>query len=211
MTRDISRVLVLGPHTDDGEFGCGATIARFVEQGADVHYAMFSLCRQSVPEGYPEEVLRDEATEACEELGLGEDALVFFDYPVREFPAHRQEILENLVDMRDRLDPDLVIMPCGDDTHQDHETVHQEGWRAFKYRRVLGYEVPWNSRQFANDCFVTVTRDHIDKKMAALGRYESQRFRHYADEGFIRGLARMRGVQTRAEFAEAFELLRWSL
>ena len=27
------KVLVLAPHTDDGELGCGGTIARFVEEG----------------------------------------------------------------------------------------------------------------------------------------------------------------------------------
>ncbi len=30
------RVLVLAPHTDDGEFGAGGTIARLVEGGAEV-------------------------------------------------------------------------------------------------------------------------------------------------------------------------------
>jgi LmbE family N-acetylglucosaminyl deacetylase len=33
MGNDIETVLVLSPHTDDGEFGCGGTIAKMVEQG----------------------------------------------------------------------------------------------------------------------------------------------------------------------------------
>lgn len=34
---DNKRVLILAPHTDDGEFGCGGSIAKFIEQGADVY------------------------------------------------------------------------------------------------------------------------------------------------------------------------------
>ena len=29
-----NKILVLGAHPDDGEFGCGSTIARFIEEGA---------------------------------------------------------------------------------------------------------------------------------------------------------------------------------
>ena len=51
-------VLVLAPHTDDGELGCGGTIARFLEEGKEVYYVAFSTCRTSVPEGYPEDILK---------------------------------------------------------------------------------------------------------------------------------------------------------
>ena len=37
-----NRVLVLAPHTDDGELGAGATIAKLIEHGADVRYVAFS-------------------------------------------------------------------------------------------------------------------------------------------------------------------------
>ena len=47
------RVLVLAPHTDDGEFGCGGTMARLVEAGADVRYVAFSIATKSLPRGLP--------------------------------------------------------------------------------------------------------------------------------------------------------------
>src|SRR5205085_10557146 len=46
------RVLVLAPHTDDGEFGCGGTMARLVDAGADVRYVAFSIATKSLPAGY---------------------------------------------------------------------------------------------------------------------------------------------------------------
>jgi hypothetical protein len=38
--------------------------------------------------------------------------------------------------------------------------------------------------------------------------YETQKFRTYVDDEFIKGLARVRGAQIAAQYAEAFELLR---
>ena len=39
---DMKKVLVLAPHTDDGELGCGGTVARLLEEGCEVHFAVFS-------------------------------------------------------------------------------------------------------------------------------------------------------------------------
>ena len=52
MTGGWKRALVLAPHTDDGEFGCGGTMARLVEEGADVRYVAFSIATRSLPEGF---------------------------------------------------------------------------------------------------------------------------------------------------------------
>ena len=40
------RILVLAPHTDDGEFGCGGSIARFASEGNEVHYVAFSAAER---------------------------------------------------------------------------------------------------------------------------------------------------------------------
>lgn len=48
------RVLVLAPHTDDGEFGCGGTITKLINEGHEVYYAAFSACQQSVLPHYAE-------------------------------------------------------------------------------------------------------------------------------------------------------------
>jgi LmbE family N-acetylglucosaminyl deacetylase len=63
-------VLVLAPHTDDGEFGCGGTMARLVEAGADVRYVAFSIATRSLPEGFPPDTLAREVREATAELGI---------------------------------------------------------------------------------------------------------------------------------------------
>ena len=199
------RVLVLAPHTDDAELGCGGTVARLVEEGRDVHVAMFSLCDKSLPEGFFTDDLRREFTVAMGELGVCEGSLHVFDYAVREFPSLRQEILEDMVRLRGIVYPSLVLMPSLNDVHQDHATVAQEGLRAFKRSTVLCYEDPWNNFSFQNQMFVTLTDEQLEKKVAALYADVSQRGRDYTQPEFIRSLAHVRGVQKGVPYAEVFE------
>ena len=93
------RVLVLAPHTDDGEFGCGGTMARLVEAGAEVRYVAFSIATRSLPEGFPPDTLAREVRDATAELGIPADKLEVHDFDVRTFPARRQDILELLVSL----------------------------------------------------------------------------------------------------------------
>src|SRR5438067_1358122 len=93
------RVLVLGAHADD-EFGCSGTLARLIEGGADVHLVAFSMCQESVPKKYSPDILKHEAQQAAQTLGIPRENLRTYDFRVRHFPAHRQEILEELVRLR---------------------------------------------------------------------------------------------------------------
>ncbi len=209
--KDIQTILVLGPHTDDGEFGCGGAMAKFVEEGKEVYYATFSIAEESVPEGMPKDILLTEVKKASQTLGIKADNLINFRYRVRHFPQYRQDILEDLVKLRKELHPDLVFLPSNDDLHQDHQTIYHEGLRAFKFTRILGYEMPWNNLTITTNAFVLLEERHIEKKIAAIVCYESQvnAGRRYANEEFVRSLARTRGVQSGTHYAEAFQVIRW--
>ena len=205
------RVIVLAPHTDDGEIGAGGTIARLLEDGADVHYAVFSLCEESVGEGLPKDILRYEQLDAARTLGLPEENVLFFHFPVRRFPDHRQDILEELVKLNASLHPDLVLAPSLHDIHQDHATIANEALRAFKKTSILGYEEPWNNLTFNNQVFVTLEERHVRAKARAFSCYASQKDRPYADEGFFLSLAHCHGIQIGRGYAEVFETVRWIL
>ncbi len=205
------RVLVLAPHTDDGEFGCGGTIARMVQDGAEVHYIAFSTASRSLPPGFPTDTLLHEARAATATLGIPPERLTVHDFEVRTFPTVRQEILEILVEVNGRLQPDVVLMPSLGDIHQDHETIAREGIRAFKRTTVLGYEIPWNCFRFHQQTYVRLEPSHLDAKVAALGCYASQQHRNYANEEYIRNVARTHGIESGLELAEVFEVYRWIL
>ena len=155
------RVLVLAPHTDDGEFGCGGTIARLVDAGSDVRYAAFSIATRSLPDGFPPDTLAREVREATAELGIAEAQLTVHDFEVRTFPDRRQDILELLIALWDEWKPDAVLQPSVYDVHQDHQVVAAEGLRAFKRTTILGYEIPWNNFHFEYQAYVALERPHI--------------------------------------------------
>jgi LmbE family N-acetylglucosaminyl deacetylase len=196
------RVLVLCAHPDD-EFGCGGTIARFVEEGATVSYVAFSRCRDSLPEGYN---LGLEMLESTKTLGIENPKL--YDFPVRWFQMYRQNILEKLIELRDEVKPDLVLLPSLLDVHQDHATLAAEGLRAFKLTSMLSYELPWNTLSFQNTCFIRLEERHVERKIAALATYKSQAHRTYSRPEVMRSLAVIRGMQSGNAYAEMFEVVR---
>ena len=205
----IKKILIFGPHTDDGEWGCGASIAKWVEDGHKVFYVAFSAAEESVQKNLPESILRQEIILATKELGILPDHLKVFEYRVRYFPRDRQEILEDMIRLRAEVSPDIVVIPCTNDTHQDHEVINREAFRAFKRSTLLGYEIPWNNRRVDLNFFNVVSRKHVDRKIASIAAYRSQLFRapNYID--LINSLAIQRGNQVGFEFAEAFEVIRW--
>jgi LmbE family N-acetylglucosaminyl deacetylase len=203
------RVLVLAPHTDDGEFGCGATIAKLAATGSEVYYVAFSSASKSVPKGLPPDILATEVKQATNVLGIKPEHLIIYDFEVRDLPAHRQEVLDKMIQLKKELMPKLIFMPLPGDLHQDHRTVALEGLRTFKMTSVLGYELPWNNMTFNTQGFSIVTEAHLKAKIHALQCYESQKFRYYANPEFVRSLAITRGTQIGAQYAEAFEVLRW--
>ena len=200
-------VLVLAPHTDDGEFGCGGTLAKLVEAGSKVWYAAFSTCRRSLPPGLPPNTLELECRAATAKLGISDP--IFFDYDVRHFSSHRQPILEDMVQLQARLKPDLIFIPASTDLHQDHQTIHNEAKRAFKRAKTLGFELPWNNITMTTNFFSTLEPRHVDAKVCSLLEYKSQLHRNYHSEEFVRALAVTRGTQMGERYAEAFEVVRW--
>jgi LmbE family N-acetylglucosaminyl deacetylase len=208
MLNSFKNVLVLAPHTDDGELGLGGTIAKFIENNAKVTYVAFSTAEQSVPDGLPKDILKTEVKAATRILGIAPDNLIIFNYEVRKLNYVRQEILESLIELRRNNKFDLVFIPSLHDIHQDHTTIAQEGLRAFKNITILGYELIWNNLQFNTECFSLLEEHHIHKKIESLAAYASQGFRDYLSPDFIRSLARTRGVQIGSSFAEAFEVVR---
>ena len=202
------KVLILAPHTDDGEFGCGGTINQIIQGGGDVYYAAFSACQQSVLPQFPSDILITEVKEATKRLGIPASNLILHDYDVRTFNYRRQEILDDILKLKSNVAPDLVFIPSVNDIHQDHSTIANEAVRAFKFSTILCYELPWNNFNFNTACFFPLDQNHIDSKIHALKAYKSQAHRTYANAEFITGLAKVRGVQCGVQLAEVFEVVR---
>ena len=204
------RVLVLSPHTDDGELGCGGTIAKFLEMKKKVKLVAFSTAEKSLPEGFSSDSTRKEMFRACAILGLKEKDILVLDFEVRVFSKFRQEILDSLIKIRNDFNPHIVMIPSLKDTHQDHEVITRESLRAFKKTSfsIYGYEQPWNCFTFDTVGFVSLEERHIETKIKAIQEYKSQLKKGYMKPEFIRGLATTRAINIGQEYAEAFEVIR---
>lgn len=207
----VKKILVLGAHPDDGELGCGGTIARLTEEGKEVFYFVFSKCEKSISDEFPKDVLTSEFEKAVEKLGVKKSNTRILDFSVRDFPEFRQDILEELVKIRKEINPDIILLPSSYDIHQDHSVMYQEGIRAFNQRTILGYELPWTNRSFAYSAFMNIDENHLEAKIKSAEEYLSQKHRKYMDPDFIKGWARMRGMQSNVKYAEAFEVIQLNL
>jgi LmbE family N-acetylglucosaminyl deacetylase len=204
----INKALILAPHTDDGELGCGATIAKMLREGIEVWYVAFSKCEESLPAGLPEDTLVHELYSATAVLGIPKDHVVVKNYKVRHFSEHRQEILDDLIILNQQIMPEVVFLPSPHDIHQDHATISTEGLRAFKKITIMAYELPWNNYSFNNQAFVSVEESDAQCKATALQQYQSQQGRQYTKADNILALLKTHGMQIGAEYAEVFEIPR---
>ena len=170
----------------------------------------FSIASRSLPEGFAPDTLVHESHAASAALGL-DRGRAHACTTSRCAPSRdvRQEILELLIEVQREFAPEMVLMPTVDDIHQDHHTIAAEGLRAFKRTTILGYEIPWNQFRFAKQAYVVLEEGHLDAKVRALECYRSQQHRNYANEEFIRNLARTHGIEIGRPYAECFEVVRW--
>jgi N-acetylglucosamine malate deacetylase 1 len=193
------RILALSPHTDDIEFACGGSISRWIKEGNEVYGISFSCGTAD----------SSEFDKASKILNLTDHKL--FNYETRTFSEDRQGILEDMVLLERSIKPDIVLIPSSTDTHQDHQVIREEGFRAFKRHSLIGYEMPQNNISFQTNLFIRLSNEDIIKKIQTLHCYKSQKDRPYISENFIRGLASVRGMQAGFEFAEAYEVIRWMI
>lgn len=208
----MDKILILSPHTDDAELGCGGSIISFLEKKKEILWVVFSTAEESVPDHFPKDILKNEFKDVINKLKIPESNIIINDFKVRYLHEKRQDILELLISIRQSFKPDLVVGPSLNDFHQDHSIVANEMVRAFKSTSsIISYELPWNHISFNTQLFIKLDSAQITRKIDLLNSYHSQidKGRSYFSKEFIEGLARIRGVQISSEFAEAFEVIRW--
>lgn len=208
---NFDRVLILSPHTDDAELGCGGYITKLISENKTLLWVVFSTAEESLPDNLPPDTLVKEFEAVMKSLNLKKDQYRVYNFKVRQLPDNRQEILEILNNLKNEFHPSLVIGPSLNDYHQDHAVIANEMVRAFKTTSsIISYELPWNHLEFRSQFFVKLDEENMIKKISLLNKYQSQIYikRHYFTEDFIRGLALTRGAQINHKYAEAFDVIR---
>ena len=209
LINDLKNVLVLSPHTDDMEFGCGGLVSRLIREGKKITHLVFSICEESVPEGFKKNILEDECKASSTVLGINEENLIIKKFKVRNFPAQRQEILDVIIKVRNQENFDLVLIPSSNDFHQDHKTIYEEGLRAFKNCNLIGYQLFWNNLSSFNEFYIRIDNIDLENKIKSIKEYKTQIFRPYSNDKVIYSQAELLGFQSgKYQFAESFEIIR---
>jgi LmbE family N-acetylglucosaminyl deacetylase len=189
-------ILVVGAHADDIEIGCGGTLIRLM---AEVDTANLDWVVLAAPGE------RGEEARASARVLAGAANVSVLDFRERYFP-HLPELKEWFDDLATAIEPDLVLCPWKGDAHQDHATIGRLAHETFRDALILQYEIPKRDGDLGRPTvYVPLTEEHIRRKSDHLIEYfPSQLHRPWFQPDTFRSLARLRGVEAGAPFAEAF-------
>jgi LmbE family N-acetylglucosaminyl deacetylase len=193
-------VLCLGAHSDDIEIGAGGTILTWVRSGAvlDIHWCVITGTgdRAAEAKASAEAFLEGAANYTFAAGGFRDSYLPYEGASVKAWVEAQKP----------RMKPDVVLTHYRDDAHQDHRLMSELAGNAFRDSLILQYEIPkWDGDLGRPNVYVPLANDVMDSKIALLMKhFGSQRSKDWFDDETFRGLARLRGIETRARYAEAF-------
>jgi hypothetical protein len=97
------------------------------------------------------------------------------------------------------------------DAHQDHRTIAEIVPTVFRDQLCLSYEIPkWDGDLGRPSLYVPLSQETARRKVELLHKcYPSQHGRDWWDDEVFLGLARLRGMECRARYAEAFSCAKW--
>jgi LmbE family N-acetylglucosaminyl deacetylase len=199
-------VLAIGAHPDDIEIGAGGTLLTLAESqpGLEVRYLVLT--------GTAERQL--EARRAAASFLPGASLTVDLrELPEGRFPAIWAEVKEVLEQTAGDCSPDIVLAPGSQDAHQDHRTIAEIVPTVFRDQLYLAYEIPkWDGDLSRPSVYFPLTPDVARRKVELLHKsFPSQRSRDWWDDEVFLGLARLRGMECRATYAESFHCGKFTL
>jgi LmbE family N-acetylglucosaminyl deacetylase len=212
-----NKVMAIGAHPDDIEFGCGGTLAKHKEQGDFVVYVCMTNT-ESV-DGVTNEIIRSseenrsEVSDAAKILKC--DVVEFLPFTDLKVPFSFDSV-SNLERLIKKYDIDTIYTHWAGDANQDHIATFKTTMAASRYvPNVFCYEqipIPrMSENQMDVNYYVDITNT-FDLKMAASLCHDSQ-IRKYIHHGFdvkenLQILAKFRGIQAKCNYAEAFKIIK---
>ncbi len=190
-------VLAIGAHPDDIEIGAGGLLLGLGAAAVQVRYVLLTGTAER----------QREAREAARSFLPGAELTVdLFDLPEGQLPAVWDRAKGILEQVARSCSPHLVLAPSSDDAHQDHRVIGEIVPTVFRDRLYLAYEIPkWDGDLGRPSMYVPLADHVMQRKVELLHKcFPSQRGRDWWDDEVFLGLARLRGMECRARYAEAF-------
>jgi LmbE family N-acetylglucosaminyl deacetylase len=195
----VRSVVAIGAHPDDIEIAAGGlllTLAAAVP-GVRVHYVLLT--------GTPERQAEARAA-ATAFLPGAEITFGLHELPDGRLPAQWGTVKATMHDEAAVLAPDLVLCPSAQDAHQDHRLLGEMAPTVFRHALALAYEIPkWDGDFGRPNVYVPLPDDVTRRKVELLhASFPSQKDKDWWDDEVFLGLARLRGMECRSRYAEAY-------
>ncbi len=192
-------VLAIGAHPDDIEIGAGGTLLDLADRQPALR------ARYVVLTGTAERQLEARAAASAFLPSDGLD-IEMLDLPEGRLPAVWAEVKQALERVAQSCTPDVIFAPAPGDAHQDHRTIAEIVPTVFRDQLCLHYEIPkWDGDLGRPWLYCPLSEQTARRKVELLHKcYPSQRGRDWWDDEVFLGLARLRGMECRAPYAEGF-------
>lgn len=195
-------ILLLGAHSDDIEIGCGGTVLQLASSdlNIEIHWVVFSAIDER----------RIEAEVSARDFlgGIAKTSIELLEYPDTYFPVHYGALKDSFKALSRQVTPDIVFTHYRDDLHQDHRTISELTWTAFRDNLILEYEIPKYDGDFGQpNLFVPIPEDICRMKTSKLQQhFASQKNKTWFTDDLFSSVMRLRGVEARSPtgYAEAF-------
>ncbi|SDI66847.1 PIG-L deacetylase family protein [Nonomuraea jiangxiensis] len=195
-------IVALGAHCDDIAIGAGASLHTLCAARPGLRVDALVLSGGGTER-------EDEELAALTAFCPGADLrLTVLKLPDGRLPAHWDEAKNALEDLRARTRPDLIFAPWRGDAHQDHRGLAELVPTVWRDHLTLGYEiVKWDGDLGRPTVYQPLADGVAETKVGLLQEhYPSQRHRPWYDRETFLGLARIRGIECNARYAEAFHV-----
>jgi LmbE family N-acetylglucosaminyl deacetylase len=192
-------VLALGAHPDDIEIAAGGTLLSLAARhlGLRVRYVLMTGTKER----------QQEARIAARAFTPGADLEVeLHDLPEGRLPAVYGQLKDVMEGVAQAFRPDIILAPSASDAHQDHRVIGELVPTAFRDQLYLAYEIPkWDGDMARPNTYFPLTDEIARRKAELLDKcFPSQLSRDWWGEETFLGLARLRGIECRSRYAEAF-------
>ena len=195
-------LLALGAHPDDIEIGAGGLLLQLAARPLQARYVLLTGTAER----------QAEARAAATAFLPGADLTVeLYQLPDGRLPAAWGQVKEILEQVARSCSPDVILAPSVGDAHQDHRTVAEIVPTVFRDQVCLSYEIPkWDGDLGRPSLYVPLSQETARRKVELLHKcYPSQHGRDWWDDELFLSLARLRGMECRARYAEAFGCVKW--
>ena len=196
---EVGSLVAVGAHPDDIEIAAGGLLLSLAEAspGLRVHYVLLTGSAERQAEA---------RTAAAKFLPTAELTFGLHDLPDGRLPAHWGTVKEIVHSEAAGLAPDLVIGPWAGDAHQDHRLLGEMVPTVFRTAFALQYEIPkWDGDLGRPSTYLPLTEEIARRKVELLhASFPSQHGKDWWDDEVFLGLARLRGMECRSRYAEAF-------